>query len=151
MTSLLVIFRAFLFIFFSSPPTLNLKKNHLNQLIKNFGLMLRLSVDYMYFSTYKLPHNNTSNITGGGDCNKTLSEDDPCWSGASVSRMNAYRIFVVSYVHKFIKLISCWTQLSMTFQRVIKTKILQNKEFSCFRAFRLCIYPADKYYNANNC
>ena len=45
---------------------------------------------------------------------------------------------------EIIKLFSCSTQLSMKFQRLIKTKILTNKEVSCFRSLRCCIYPANK-------
>ena len=41
MTSQLVIFRAFLFIFFV-PPTLDLNKNPVNQLIKYSGLSVSL-------------------------------------------------------------------------------------------------------------
>ena len=44
-----------------------------------------------------------------------------------------------------IKLFSCSTQLSMKFQLLIKTKILTNKEVSCFKSLRCCIY------HANNC
>ena len=32
-----------------------------------------------------------------------------------------------------------------------KTKILTNKEVSCFKSLRCCIYHADKCLNANNC
>ena len=43
-----------------------------------------------------------------------------------------------------IKLFSCSTQLSTKFQLLIKTKILTNKEVSCFKSLICCIYHADK-------
>ena len=43
-----------------------------------------------------------------------------------------------------IKLFSCSTQLSTKFQLLIQTKILTNKEVSCFKALRICIYHANK-------
>ena len=43
-----------------------------------------------------------------------------------------------------IKLFSCSTQLSTKFQLLIKTKILTNKEVSCFKSVRCCIYHAHK-------
>ena len=49
------------------------------------------------------------------------------------------------------KLFSCSTQLSMKFQLLIKTKIPANKEVSCFKSLRCCIYHANKCLNANNC
>ena len=39
----------------------------------------------------------------------------------------------------------CSTQLSTKFQLLIKIKLLTNKEVSCFKSLRCCIYPA------NNC
>ena len=50
-----------------------------------------------------------------------------------------------------IKLVSCSTQLSMEFQMLIKSKMLKNKDFSCLRIVRCCIYHGHKYLNANNC
>ena len=49
-----------------------------------------------------------------------------------------------------IKLFSCSTQLSTKFQLLIKTKILTNKEISCFKTLRGCINHANKCQNANN-
>ena len=46
-----------------------------------------------------------------------------------------------------IKLFSCSTQLSMEFQMLIKSKLLKNKDFSCFQMLRCCIYHAHKYQN----
>lgn len=67
--------------------------------------------------TYKLPHVNSSNTTGGeGNCNRTLSDDDPCWPGVSVTRKNGYRIFVGVFF-----LAVGW----FTFFNVQKTKYLQ--------------------------
>ena len=43
-----------------------------------------------------------------------------------------------------IKLFSCSTQLSTKFQLLIKTKISTNKEVSCFKSLRCCIYHANK-------
>ena len=43
-----------------------------------------------------------------------------------------------------IKYFSCSTQLSSKFQLPIKTKILTNKEVSCFKSLRSCIYHANK-------
>ena len=43
-----------------------------------------------------------------------------------------------------IKHFSCSTQPSTKFQLLIKTKILTNKEVSCFKSPRCCIYHADK-------
>ena len=45
-----------------------------------------------------------------------------------------------------IKLFSCSTQLSKKFQLLIITKIPTNKEVSCFKSLRRCIYHADKCY-----
>ena len=39
----------------------------------------------------------------------------------------------------------------MEFQLLIKTKMLKNKDFSCFQAVQWYIYHADKCLNANNC
>ena len=52
---------------------------------------------------------------------------------------------------KYIKLFSCSTELSTKFQLLIKAKIPKNKEVSCFKALRCCIYHAHKGENANNC
>ena len=43
-----------------------------------------------------------------------------------------------------IKLCSCSTQLSTKFQLHMKTKILIDKEVSCFKSLRCCIYHANK-------
>ena len=43
-----------------------------------------------------------------------------------------------------IKLFSCSTQLSTKFQLLIKAKIPTNKEISCFKSLRCCIYHANK-------
>ena len=45
---------------------------------------------------------------------------------------------------KVIKLFTCSTQLSTKFRLLIKTKILTNKEASCFESLRCCIYHANK-------
>ena len=50
-----------------------------------------------------------------------------------------------------IKPFTCSTQLSMNFQLLILTKMLDNKDKSCFNTLRYCIYPANKCLNANNC
>ena len=50
-----------------------------------------------------------------------------------------------------IKLYSCATQLSTKFQLLIKTKIPSNKEVSCFKSPRCCMYFANECQNANNC
>ena len=39
----------------------------------------------------------------------------------------------------------------MKFQLLIKTKIPTNKEDSCFKSLRCCIYHDNKCENANNC
>ena len=52
---------------------------------------------------------------------------------------------------ELIKLFSCSTQLSMEFQMIIKSKMLKNKDFSCFQMPRCCIYHAHKCKNVNNC
>ena len=44
-----------------------------------------------------------------------------------------------------IKLFLCSNQLSMEFQMLIKSKMLKNEDFSCFKSFRCCIYHAHKY------
>ena len=41
---------------------------------------------------------------------------------------------------KVIKLFSCSNQLSMKFQLLIKTKIATNKQVSCFKSLRCCIF-----------
>ena len=43
-----------------------------------------------------------------------------------------------------MKLFSCSTQLSTKFQLLIKNKIQTNKEVSCFKSLRCCIYLANK-------
>ena len=48
-----------------------------------------------------------------------------------------------------IKLFSCSTQLRKKFQLLIKTNILTNKEVSCFKSLKCCIYHANKCQNAN--
>ena len=42
------------------------------------------------------------------------------------------------------KLFSCSIQMSTKFQLLIKTKIQTNKEVSCFKYLRCCIYHANK-------
>ena len=42
---------------------------------------------------------------------------------------------------EILKLFSYSTQLSMKFQLLIKTKMLKNKDFSCFQTVQCCIYP----------
>ena len=49
-----------------------------------------------------------------------------------------------------IKLVSCSTQLSTKFQLLLKTKTPTNKEVSCFKSLKCCIYHANKCENANN-
>ena len=39
----------------------------------------------------------------------------------------------------------------MEIQMLIKTKMLKNKDISCFQTLRCCIYRANKCLNANNC
>ena len=43
-----------------------------------------------------------------------------------------------------IKLLLCSTQLSKKFQLLLKTRIWTNKEVSCFKSLRWCIYHAIK-------
>ena len=50
-----------------------------------------------------------------------------------------------------ISLFSCSTELSMEFQMLIKTKMLNYTDFSCFQALRFCTYHAYKGKNANTC
>ena len=50
-----------------------------------------------------------------------------------------------------IEFSSCSMQLSPKFQLLIKTKIPTNKEVSCFKSLKCCIYHANKCLNANNC
>ena len=45
---------------------------------------------------------------------------------------------------KGIKLFSSSTQLNTKLQLLIETKMLKNKDFSCFQTFRCCIYRANK-------
>ena len=60
-------------------------------------------------------------------------------SAASYLRPKNIGVFHVSRP-KVIKLFSWSTQLSMNFQLLLKTKILPNKEDSCFKSLRCCIY-----------
>ena len=54
-------------------------------------------------------------------------------------------MYVVVYAEaEVIKLFSCSTRLSMKFRLLIKTKIPANKEVSCFKSLRCCIYHANK-------
>ena len=41
---------------------------------------------------------------------------------------------------RLLNFFSCSTQMSMKFQQLIKTKILKNKDFSCFQTLKWCIY-----------
>ena len=43
-----------------------------------------------------------------------------------------------------INIFSCSTQLSTKFQQLIKTKMMKNKDFSCFKTLRF-------FYHANKC
>ena len=52
---------------------------------------------------------------------------------------------------EIMKLFSCSTQLSINFQLLIKAKMLKYIDFSCYQPLSWCIYPANKYENANNC
>ena len=73
------------------------------------------------------------------------------WMKANVTlvQMEAHGQVIINYIlqlpgPKVIKHFSCSTQLSMKFQLPIKTKILKNKDCSCFKTQRCCIYPANK-------
>ena len=54
-------------------------------------------------------------------------------------------------IQKFVQMVlaainfSCSTQLSMKFEMLLKTKMLKNIDFSCFKTLRCSIYPAYKY------
>ena len=52
---------------------------------------VRSIIFVIFFSTYShpIPINAT-------ECNQTLTDNDICWEGSSLTRMNAYRIFLVS-------------------------------------------------------
>ena len=54
------------------------------------------------------------------------------------------QLFIQITWPQFIKLFSCSTQLSTKFQLLIKTKILTNKDVSCFKPLRCGIYHANK-------
>ena len=43
-----------------------------------------------------------------------------------------------------VKLFTCSTPLSTKFQLLLKTRIRTNKEVSCFKSLRYCIYHANK-------
>ena len=45
---------------------------------------------------------------------------------------------------RVVILFPCATQLSITFQLLIKTKIVKNKDTSLLNTLRLCIHPANK-------
>ena len=51
---------------------------------------------------------------------------------------------------EIMKLFSCSTQLSIKFQLLIKAKMMKHTDFSCYQPLNWCIYPANKYKNANN-
>ena len=51
---------------------------------------------------------------------------------------------------RVLKLFSCFTQLSMKFPLLLKTKIPKREEISCFKFLRCGIYHANKCCNANN-
>ena len=59
------------------------------------------------------------------------------WSGTLLFACNKVR-------PRGYKTFSCSTELRMKFQLLIKTKILTNKEVSCFKSLRCCIYHANK-------
>ena len=42
--------------------------------------------------------------------------------------------------HQGYKIFSCLTQLRMNFQLLMKTKMLENIDLSCFESLRCCIY-----------
>ena len=42
------------------------------------------------------------------------------------------------------KTLSCSTQLSMKFELFIKGEMMKNKDCSCFKTLRCCIYPGNK-------
>ena len=46
---------------------------------------------------------------------------------------------------RVFKTFSCSTQLRTKFQMLIKTKIPINKDVSCFKPLRYCIYHVNKY------
>ena len=64
-------------------------------------------------------------------------------AGGETVVMN-YKMEDVSTGPEVIKLFLCSTQLGTKFQLLIKTKILTNKEVSCFNFLRCCIYYANK-------
>ncbi|KAL5018860.1 hypothetical protein ScPMuIL_004582 [Solemya velum] len=69
-------------------------------------------------------------VNGTKDCNRSLTEDDLCWSGSSLRRMDVYRIFVTVFL-VFLG--------PFTFFNVQKTKYLQY--FTSFlRWFGECLY-----------
>ena len=51
---------------------------------------------------------------------------------------------------EIMKLFTCSTQLSIKFQRLIKAKMMKHIDFSFYQPLNWCIYPANKYKNANN-
>ena len=65
----------------------------------------------------------------------------PNW--CSESGMIFYLIVSIP-VPEVLKLFSCSTQLNRKFQLLIKTKIPTNKEVSCFKSLRCCIYHVNK-------
>ena len=52
---------------------------------------------------------------------------------------------------KVIKLFFMLNSTEHEIQQLIKTKMPTNKEVSCFKSLRCCIYHANKCLNANNC
>ena len=67
----------------------------------------------------------------------------PCGSESSV---------IVRYpVPEFIKPFSCSTQLNMTFQLHMKAKMVDKKDFYCYKNLTCCYVSANKCKNVNNC
>ena len=103
----------------------------------------------MYFS--HLPPSQGGRYAGFGNTVEKKKEDDllenTLSSLASVS-ISSYMTFNAQpYSNnwpKVIKLFSCSAQLNKRFQLLMKTKIPTNKEVSCFKSLRCCIYHANK-------
>ena len=112
-----------------------LKQKYLSLIRKFHNYTLQTNPRYREEET----QNTNSHMTSKGNKSKATSSLSPArWL------QNCLAMFLIAKITgpEVIKLFPFSTQLSTKFQLLINTKILSNKEVSCFNALRCCIYHA---------
>ena len=87
-------------------------------------------------------------LSADNDCKEfgPVSGPTQCWNWISRSKLFTYNWCSGSEVIKFFMFNSSEHEIQLH----IKSKMLKNKDVSCFQSLRCCIYHANKCSNANN-